>query len=76
MTRIFKQKPEEPILMNYPAAELRGVKSVILALVLALSRIGPTSFFRIPNKSEGFPTSGNDKQNNIFNPAAELKEFF
>jgi hypothetical protein len=39
-----------------PCSLLQGYRiSVILALVLALSRISPESFF-----SKGFPTSGND----------------
>jgi hypothetical protein len=51
-------------LSNYLAAEQRSVKSVILALVLASSRIGPESFcIRMDSLRVVDPASGNDKQN-------------
>ncbi|GEM_PF-5829087 len=57
--------------VNYLAAEQRSVKSVILALVIASSRIAPESFC-IKSRTHSGPTSGYDEKTIII-PALEAK---
>jgi hypothetical protein len=54
--------------MNYPAAELRGIKDVIPAC--------PESFFALMYAPEGCPTSVNDRIRRTVTPKLSFEEFF
>ena len=56
-----------PLTNEQLRSKLRGIKYLKKSVILAC----PESFFTIPNKQEGFPTSGNDKYGEKINPDAE-----